>query len=250
MAGPAVEWAGVSAGYAGTNVLKGISGTIECGVYVLLGPNGSGKTTLFRAITGVLRPFEGRLSIFGESPTECPTIRAQVGYVPHDPGLPSALTAGDVLRYWGMILGLAAAERNSRIDSLAVELNFVSDLSRRVGILSRGQRQRLSVARAMMGNPRLLLLDEPTTGLDPAEASRLRAFVKRWASQGRAVIYATHNIYEALDVSNQVLILAHGAFAWQGPTEDLVSREPATPGTQVNAIAALEREYERLTGIR
>jgi ABC-2 type transport system ATP-binding protein len=243
---PTLELLDVVAGYRGGPVLKGVNLALTPGFHVLLGVNGSGKTTLFRVVTGVLRPRRGEVRVLGESPAESPDVRRAIGYLSHRSGFYPAMKASDCLEFWCRVLGLPREQRRREIERLAAELNLSELLDRETGTLSRGQQQRLSVARALIADPPVLVLDEPTAGLDPLEARRMRELLTRIGRQDRTIVYSTHNMYEAAELAQNLLVLVGGRVVAQGSIDDLRRRGYAEGDIGTEPVQVLETVFERL----
>jgi heme ABC exporter ATP-binding subunit CcmA len=189
---PVVAAAGLARRFAGRIALAGVDLTVAPGERVaLLGPNGAGKTTLLRLIATAIRPDAGSLRVCGlDALRERRTACALIGMVGHQTLLYPDLTARENLRYYGRLYSVSGIEDRATTVLQAVALEPVAD--RPVGSLSRGMQQRVSLARAIMHSPRLLLLDEPETGLDSAAQEALLAIAERWGREGGAVLVATH----------------------------------------------------------
>ena len=215
---------GIFAGYDPTPVLHGVDLEIGPGFHVILGPNGAGKTTLFRVAAGVLAPKEGQVQILGHDPYRVPQVKRQLAYLPHRPALHPTLTVRENLEFWARVLGLARDELQARIEQVLSIVGVLALASKPSGMLSRGQGQRVAVARALLGDPRVLLLDEPTIGLDPAAAHDMRDLLRSLAREERVLIYSTHNLYEASELAEDVILLAAGRVVARGVVEDLRSR--------------------------
>lgn len=230
MSGAAVEVHEVAHSYGEQPALRGVSLQIEPGErFALLGPNGSGKTTLFRVLTGLLRPDAGAARIFGNDPASDPLrARRALGVVFQQPALDGALTVAENLRFHGALYGLGGASLAARIGEMLDVFGLTDRASARVQTLSGGLARRADLARGLLHAPRLLLLDEPTTGLDPAAR---RAFWDRLDEHGRAegttYLVATHLLGEA-DVCDRVGVLHEGRLAALGE-----------PGGLKNALGAV-----------
>jgi len=217
---PAVILQGVEAGYYSQRVLHEIDLEVGSGFHVLLGPNGAGKTTLFRVIAGVLRPLRGTVRLFGQDPHRNPKVKRSVTYLTHRTGLYSGLKVLDNLLYWARVLGVS----KSQVDRVIEEFKLERLISKSVSQLSRGQKQRVAIARALLADPELLLLDEPTTGMDPAHARHLRERLKQLAKAGQTLLYSTHNLYEAAELAEEVILLSRGRIIDRGPIAELQKR--------------------------
>lgn len=217
----------ISAGYGRRRVLDGLDLRADSGCTVVLGPNGAGKTTLFRVGAGVLEPTRGTVSIAGDDPFENPEVKRDVGYVPHVPSLTPNLSVRENLRFWDRVVGLDPAYVGERIDSLAHSLEFGDLLSRDGSELSRGQSQRVAVARGLLSEPSLLFLDEPTSGLDPSARAKLLALLRDLAASDRTLVYTTHNLHEADELADDIALLRDGEIVASGPKDEVVDRRGA-----------------------
>ena len=209
----------------------------------LLGPNGAGKTTTINMILGVLEPTSGRIRIEGlDVTTHRSRALERTNFAAVYAPLPGNLTVYQNLRIFGLIYGVS--HLSARIDTLLGQFNLQPFRNVKSGVLSSGEQTRLCLAKAMINQPQLLLLDEPTASLDPATARDIRARIREFASRGTAgVLWTSHNMYEVADVCDRVLFLSHGKILLEGnpktlpgehgkeTLEDLfvtVAREPLT----------------------
>ena len=205
-------WAeGVRYSYGAVPALQDVSFTLSAGrTLALFGPNGAGKTTLLKVLAGLIRPRAGRAGVEGG--------RAAIGWIGHQSLLYGQLTVRENLRFWGALYHVPEAALAARIDVLGRRLDLGAVLDRRVGTLSRGQTQRAAVARALIHDPSVLLLDEPFTGLDRVAASELSDLVRGFAASGaRATVLVTHNVDEGTDLATDVGILKGGRLVELGP---------------------------------
>ena len=189
----------------------------------LLGPNGAGKTTTIRLLTTVLTPTSGEFWIVGwpwTSPTE---IRRQVGVMPESSGYPGFQTGGEYLRYYARLHGLNNSRARDAADSLLSEVGLLDRAGSRISSYSRGMRQRLGIARALVNEPAVVFLDEPNVGLDPAGQSHVLEIVRYVAQErGATVILSTHTLSEVEEVCSQVLILNQGTLVASGSLGDVM----------------------------
>lgn len=204
-----MEFKNVSASYGSITALDGIDLSITEGFIVILGPNGSGKTTLFRVGSGILPPDEGTVLIRGTDPHSDPSIKRQIGYLPHRPVLNQKLTVERNLSLWGEILGMESDVIAERTAHLAEKVGFEEFLDRIAGRLSRGQMQRAVIGQALLSDPDVLFLDEATSGLDPLAARDLRQFLND-LSVDTILVYSTHNLYEASELAEEVVLMNDG----------------------------------------
>jgi len=201
----------------------------------ILGPNGAGKTTLFRVLCGLLRADAGTARIHGHDVRDDPlAARRSLGLVTEEPGLPDRLTPTWHVALHGALRGLAWTDARAQSRALLQEMGLGGAMQRRCARLSRGERLRVSLARALIGGPAALLLDEPTSALDIEAAAELRARLRLMASAGTAILLATHNPHEAEDLCAVVHVLRKGAVLARG-TPDELRRRTGAP--------SLERAY-------
>ena len=207
-----VEAESLSKAFGSLPVLRGIEFKVRRGEFVaLLGANGSGKSTLLRLLSGLGKPTAGAIRIGGwEMPREAMAVRAQIGLVAHQPLLYENLTARENLDFYGKLYGLDREERERRIADLlnAVGLRKRADSLART--FSRGMKQRLSIARATLHQPDVLLLDEPYSGLDQAAIERLDDMLRAAKNQGRTIIMSTHQLERIPPAAGRALVLSRG----------------------------------------
>src|SRR6185503_9409266 len=179
---------------SGVQALKGVSLDIQPGMFGLLGPNGAGKTTLMKILATLLEPDSGTaemngLNVIGQKAE----TRKMLGYLPQDFGLYPTLTAAQMLDYFAKLKGVTdSKERHSLVDALLERVNLSDERNRRLGGFSGGMRQRVGIAQALIGNPELLIVDEPTAGLDPEERARLHNLLAESARQNTVILLSTH----------------------------------------------------------
>ncbi len=199
---PAIRIKGLHIVRGGVPVIRGVDMRVEPGELVgLLGPSGSGKTTVMRAIVGVQQHVTGTVEVLGR-PAGHPRLRDRVGYVTQEPSVYRDLSVVENLRYFARLLGAANGDVKRSLDD--VDLTRLAD--RRVGVLSGGERSRVSLAVALLGTPELLILDEPTVGLDPVLRRDLWALFHRLAERGLALLVSSHVMDEAQRCDRLVLM--------------------------------------------
>jgi ABC-2 type transport system ATP-binding protein len=223
-AGPAIELLGASRSFNGRPALHPLNLSIEPGeVFGLLGPNGSGKTTTLRILATLIRPTSGFARVLGfDVVTEAMEIRRRLGVMPEKPSLYDRLTVRDNLAFWADAHGLAEPAR-----SISEALTFVGLSDRadeRPGALSKGWRQRVALARAIVHRPPILLLDEPSSGLDPSAAAAMERMVRELVAGGATVLMNTHRLAEAERLCDRVAILRHGHLLELGTPHQLRAR--------------------------
>ncbi|UCF67407.1 MAG: efflux RND transporter permease subunit [Acidobacteriota bacterium] len=197
----------------------------ERGMIGVLGPNGAGKTTLLRLLAGILEPSRGRVSLGGVPIGRLRRYLARwVGYLPQDFGLPVNLTAREYLEYFAMLYEIEPpAERRQRVTRLLEEVGLGSRADERIGRYSGGMRQRVAVARTLLRLPPVIIVDEPTVGLDPRERIRFRNLLSRLA-EGRVVLFSTHVVEDVAVACRRVIVLARGRIVFDGPPAELSER--------------------------
>lgn len=207
--------------------LNNIDLTIQRGMFGLLGPNGAGKTTLMRIIAGLLRPSSGDLEIFGYDVTNSQgkqAVKGMLGYLPQELGLYPNLSAREFLDYMGILKGITDKRaRHAQVDEL-LELVRLNDTGKRpLKAFSGGMKRRVGIAQALLGNPKLLIVDEPTVGLDPEERVRIRNMLADMASRC-TVILSTHVIEDIGHSCNDLAIINKGEVLFRGAPTDLIEQ--------------------------
>ncbi len=204
---------------AGREVLHGLTFEVPAGTVTgLLGPSGGGKSTLMRAVVGVQGGVTGRLDVLG-APAGTARLRAAVGYVTQSPAVYGDLTVRRNLAFFADVLGAPAGQ----VGSVLADVDLLGCADERVDRLSGGQRTRVSLATALLGTPELLVLDEPTVGLDPVLRRELWAMFHRLAAQGRTLLVSSHVMDEARRC-DRLLLLREGALVADEPVADLLAR--------------------------
>jgi ABC-2 type transport system ATP-binding protein len=227
MTEPSIRLRGLGHAFRGTVALAGVDLDLHPGVTGLLGPNGAGKTTLLRVLATVLRPDHGTLSILGRDPVDGrqrTEIRRRLGYLPQEIGYPRGFTAYGFVDYMAVLKELEDADaRRQEVRRVLADVGLEDRASRRIRALSGGQRRRVGLAQALLNRPELLVLDEPTTGVDPEQRVALRRVL---AEQGRAstVLIATHQTEDVAALCERVIVLDQGAIRFQGSVEELVAQ--------------------------
>ncbi len=235
--GPALEAAGLRKRFGRLEVLRGVDFSIPGGrITGLVGPNAAGKSTLLKAVLGLVRLDGGTLSVMGRAVNGDVSYRRSIGYMPQSARFPENLSGNEVIR-------LLHDLRHSTQDSLDLELveRFAlgSELEKPVRTLSGGTRQKLSAALAFMFHPELLILDEPTAGLDPVASSQFKDKITLARQQGASVILASHTLSELEELADDVVFLHDGRVRFHGPPERLV---------RLTGLANLERAVASLMG--
>ena len=221
LAEPAIRVAGLVKRYGSVTALDGLECIVPSGAITgLLGPNGAGKTTLFRSLLGLTRINEGSIQVLGHSiPAGLHDVAKKVGAIIEEPGLIRALSGRVNLQVAADQLGFG----HERIDGLLSFVELQDDAKRKVEQYSKGMRQRLALAASLIGDPPLLLLDEPLDGLDPAGQIAFRARLREIADSGRTVVVSSHDLADIEALADYVVVLDHGKLVTEGPLEEMLS---------------------------
>jgi ABC-2 type transport system ATP-binding protein len=245
-----VEAAAVSRRFGERVALDGVSLSVGAGrIEALLGPNGAGKTTLVRVLTGLVKPDSGTARVLGVDTWECPReLRARMGLVPSgDRSLYLRISGLENLIFFGRLHGMSKRQAVARAHEL-LELVGLADAARlRSGFYSHGMQKRLSIARALLTEPSVLLIDEATHDLDPEAAARMRSLVRGLADGGAAVVWATQRIEEVRGFADGVTLLREGQAAFQGTVSQLIAL--ATPRRYVLRLRNGSGPSRNLEGI-
>jgi ABC-2 type transport system ATP-binding protein len=228
----------------GVVAVKDLSLRIEPGeVYGLLGPNGSGKSTTLKIILGLVSPTSGRTEIFGRD-SRLVESREAVGFLPENPYFYKYLTGAETLRFFGRLCGMTGATLKSRVNELLdlVGLNKARD--RRLGTYSKGMLQRIGLAQALIHDPRLVVLDEPTAGVDPAGSREIRDLIMDLKRRGITVLLSSHLLAQAQEICDRIGILSDGVLVREGRLQDLIAIENQTELVIADASDDLMREIE------
>ena len=222
--GPAVLCEGLSVTYGAVTAVDRVTFDVQPGeVFGLLGPNGAGKTSVVRALTTILDPSAGRAEVAG-IPLDNPSIlRARIGVLPESNGYPGAETAAGYLRFYGQLFGIPATESAERAESLLRRFGLGANAHQSISTFSRGMRQRLGIARALVNDPQVLFLDEPTLGLDPAgREDVLSHLTSAVAANGTGVVLCSHLLDDVERVCDRVAILDRGRVVAAGTVDDVI----------------------------
>ncbi len=213
---PAVEVTGLTKRFGEVTAVNDLSFTVKAGTVTgFLGPNGAGKTTTLRMLLGLIQPAAGTAVINGLPYRE---VRGQVGASLEATGFHPGRTARDHLRARALARGL----RGSAVDAALAMVDLAKDAERRIGVFSLGMKQRLGLAAALLGDPGVLILDEPANGLDPEGVIWLRALLRGLAAEGRAVLVSSHLLAEVTQTADQVVIINQGQLVADGALGDLI----------------------------
>ncbi len=210
-------------------------------VLALLGPNGAGKTTTLRMLTSVLRPTSGWARVAGfDVVTQSAEVRASVGVLTEQHGLYGRMNALEYLDFFGQVYRMEPITRRKRTDALLEQFGLWDDRRRRIGEYSKGMRQKLALARALYHNPPVLLMDEPTSAMDPESAKLVRDSIHGLRSAKRAIIICTHNLAEAEELADKIAIIHRGRIITSGEVEELKTHLLGAPQFEVRLGEKLE----------
>jgi ABC-2 type transport system ATP-binding protein len=222
-------------------------------VYGLLGPNGSGKSTTLKIILGLVSPTKGKTQIFGWDSRDVGS-RSTVGFLPENPYFYKYLTGEETLFFFGKLGGLRGRRLQARTDELLALVRLEEARHRRLGSYSKGMLQRIGLAQALLPEPKLVVLDEPTAGVDPEGSREIRDLILDLKARGITVLLSSHLLTQVQEICDRVSILAHGAIVKEGRVEDLLAIESqtelilenATPEILAEIRILLERSGARL----
>ena len=214
-------------------------------VYGLLGPNGSGKSTTLKILLGLVTPNQGRAMIFGQDSRDYHS-RRDVGFLPENPYFYKFLTAAETLRFYGKVCGMGGTILNKRIDELIHLVGLEDARDRRIGGFSKGMLQRIGLAQALIQDPRLVVLDEPTAGVDPAGSHQIRDLILDLKKRGKTVLLTSHLLEQVQEICDRVGIMARGEMIREGALADLVSVKNQTEFVIENATPEIRSQIEHL----
>lgn len=216
-----IEIKNLSKNYGKKQALKNVDLTIRQGMFGLLGPNGAGKTTLMKIIATLLQKSEGDVRVCGIDINNDREIRRIIGYLPQDFSMYGNMSVYEAMDYLGVLSGLSRQERKERIPSLLEQVNLSDDVKTKVRAMSGGMRRRLGIAQALLHEPKVLIVDEPTAGLDPEERVRFRNLLSETAKD-RVVILSTHIVGDVEATCEDIAVLNKGCVLFQGTVTELL----------------------------
>ena len=236
-----IEVSHLSKQYGSHPAIENLSFTVEDGqIYGLLGPNGAGKSTIMNILTSYLAPTSGEVKVAGYGlPEEAQQAKACVGYLPEQPPLYPEMTVQEYLMFAAELKGVKKVQRKEQVLKAARRPGLESVLPRLIRSLSKGYRQRVGIAQALLGSPKLIILDEPTVGLDPAQVIEIRKLIQE-LGRAHTVILSSHILSEVQAVCSRVLILSKGKLVAEGTPEEL--GEKLNPGSCLRATVLGDRK--------
>jgi ABC-2 type transport system ATP-binding protein len=228
--------------------VRDLSLRVEPGqVYGLLGPNGSGKSTTMKIVLGLVAPTRGRTEIFGRDSTRVES-REDVGFLPENPYFYKFLTGQETLHFFGKLCGLSGKKLRDRAKELLALVRLEGAADRRIGGYSKGMLQRIGLAQAMIQEPRLLVLDEPTAGVDPAGSREIRDLILDFKARGITVLLCSHLLGQVQEICDRIGILHQGLLVREGRLDELISIENQTELIHENASPELLAELQTAIG--
>jgi ABC-2 type transport system ATP-binding protein len=206
-------------------------------IHGFLGPNGAGKSTTIKILVGLLRADSGRAKILGaDAKGDDPRTRQKVGYLPELPKFPKHLTGQELLEIYGQMYGMSRSQLKTDVPKLLETVGLTGRGKSRIGGYSKGMQQRLGIAQALLSDPELLILDEPSIGLDPVGMVEVRDLIKSIASHGRTVLLSSHLLYEVEQMCTHVTIMNHGVSLASGPIEEVTKHLSGKPSLEVEIV--------------
>ena len=241
---------GVTKRYGPATAVNNISFEVDKGEIVgFLGPNGAGKTTTMRILTGFLPPTEGKASVAGFDVLEEPLeLKKRIGYLPEVPPLYPEMEVDEYLEFVARIKGIESAQVAASVDAALERTSIGHVRSKVIGKLSKGYRQRVGLAQALIHNPEVLILDEPTAGLDPAQIRGVRELIRSLAGE-HTIILSTHILTEVADTCNRVIIISEGEIEASDTPENLIARLQGGSSTQLEIDGPSEEIEARLSEV-
>ncbi|MCR5798418.1 MAG: ATP-binding cassette domain-containing protein [Eubacterium sp.] len=224
----------ISKSFKRRNVLNDLSVDFERGCYGLLGPNGAGKTTLIRCILGLYKTDEGSIKVGDD---------IQIGYLPQNFGMFNELSLKDMMEYFAASKKIPKAKRAEEIEKALTYVNLADRMNDRVSHLSGGMKRRAGIAQAILGNPDVLIFDEPTTGLDPEERARFKEVIKRLREDGKCIIISTHIVDDVEHICDKVVIVKDGHVLINSTVEDVIGKVGLVDATLEQGYLALLSKF-------
>ena len=245
-----IEVSHLSKSYRDLKAVDDVSFQVQSGeILGFLGPNGAGKTTTMRILTGVLAPTSGTAKVCGFDVFEQPLeVKKRIGYLPENPPVYTDMTVRAYLRFVASIKGVAAKRREAEIDRVATKTSCTQFMHRVIGNISKGQKQRVGLAQALLGDPEVLILDEPTVGLDPAQIIEVRQLIKSLAGK-HTIVLSTHILPEVTAICQKALIISQGRVVAYDTLDGLqrAHASAATADGNAGPMPSLEEVFLKLT---
>ncbi len=226
--------------------LDNLSFDVKAGeVYGLIGPNGSGKSTTMKVVLGLMSPSKGSAKVFGLDSGDI-RARNEIGFLPENPYFYKHLSGAETLKFYGKLCGMKGSELKDRIEELLKLVDLESAAKRRLGGYSKGMLQRIGLAQSLIQNPRLVILDEPTAGVDPVGSRQIRDLILKLKDEGYTVFLCSHLLEQVQEVCDKVGIIFEGRMRREGPLEELIQIDNQTALTLQGTSPELLKEIHKL----
>lgn len=209
--------------------LNDVSFQVDNGLTALLGPNGAGKSTLFKLVTGQIRPTTGTVKVMGMDPFGNPAVMRKLGYCPEIDNFYEEMTGREFVTLLGSMAGIQGSKLKDRVAEVIEQVGMTDRCDRKLGGYSKGMRQRIKIAQAIVHDPQVILLDEPLNGLDPIGRRDVVDLMKTWATAGKCVLVSSHILYEVEQITEQILVIYRGRVLAEGDIHslrDLIAEHP------------------------
>jgi ABC-2 type transport system ATP-binding protein len=219
----------VSRWYSQVIGLNDVTFTLPAGLTALLGPNGAGKSTLLKLVTGQLRPTTGAVRVLDENPFANPRVMSRLGYCPEIDNFYEEMTGREFVRLLAAMHGFSGSELTDRVDRAIGQVGMGDRCDRKLGGYSKGMRQRIKVAQAIVHDPTVVVLDEPLNGLDPVGRREMVDLFQAWSAAGRCVLVSSHILYEVEQITDRILVIYKGRLLAQGDVQGIraqIDRHP------------------------
>ncbi len=224
------------------HALKDLDLTVYPGeIFAYLGPNGSGKTTTIKMLLGLIFPTSGKMKVMGREDVNSSDVKRRIGYLPEGAYYPDFLRGEEVLKFYGNLYGLSGKDLDDRIDKVIGIVGMTHARKRLIRGYSKGMRQRIGLAQALLSDPEFLILDEPTTGLDPLARKEIRDILAHLRDEGKTLMISSHELLEVELISNRVSILYQGVMQTCGTLEELLTDRDVSIAVESVPEAAMQK---------
>ena len=225
---------GISKSYDGTKAVDNLTLSVNKGEFFgFLGPNGAGKTTTIRVLTGIIKPDQGNVIIAGHKEDERSKISQLLGVMPESRGFYDWMNAAEYLSFFAALYAVPKDQIKSRVLKLLGQVDLIKSKGKKIGAYSRGMKQRLGLARALVNDPRLLVLDEPTLGLDPQGQQDIHKLLKQLNKNGVTIFYSSHLLHEVSELCTRIAIINQGKLVGLGTEQELMANTKSKTLTDV-----------------
>jgi ABC-2 type transport system ATP-binding protein len=253
VSGPIVSAANVSKWYGQVIGLNDVSVDVPPGITGLLGPNGAGKSTFMKLITGQLKPSKGTVKVLGEPIWGNPHLYFEVGFCPEQDAFYERMTGLEWVTALVRLNGLSDKEADDAAKRALTDVDLMDAANKKIGAYSKGMRQRVKLAQAIVHNPALLILDEPLAGMDPLARRRTIRMIRDWARNGKSVIVSSHILHEIESMTGNILLINNGRILAEGDVHqirELIDEHPHTVSVRAQEPRALAREFLAFADVR